>query len=158
MGAPKKYSKKALKAAVQAYFDSITREVTLTEPKDNGKRDSYGHVIYDHEPVKNKLGEEAKITEYLVPPTLGGLCIHLGIVSSTWSRWCDESNYPEYKDIVADVKERLLTWRQEQVLTRKDVKGLIWDMETNYGVGKMQDEDQRKPDMIVEGLPEEFRV
>lgn len=146
MGAPKKYSKKALKAAVQAYFDSITREVTITERKDSGKRDKYGHVIYDVVPVENKLGQIAKTTEYLVPPTLGGLCIHLGIVNSTWSRWCNETEHPEYKEIIDDVKERLLTWRQEQVVSRKNVKGVIWDLEVNFGCGQKK---ESAPQMTV---------
>lgn len=150
MGAPRKYSKKALKAAVKAYFDSITREVDITERVDSGKRDSYGHVIYDLVPVKNKLGQVAKMTEYLVPPTLGGLCIHLGIVSSTWSRWSDEEEHPEYKDIVAEVKERLLIWRQEQVVSRKDVKGLIWDLETNYGCGQ-KNEGAQQMTVVLQG-------
>ena len=155
MGAPKKYSKKALKAAVQAYFDSITREVDITERVDSGKRDSYGHVIYDVVPVKNKLGQIAKMTEYLVPPTLGGLCIHLGIDSSTWSRWSDEKKHPEYKEIITGVKERLLTWRQEQVVSRKNVKGLIWDMETNYGCGQ-KTETAPKLSVVLQGELEEY--
>ena len=146
MGAPKKYSKKALKAAVAAYFDSITRDVEITERVDSGKKDSWGHVVYDTVPVKNNLGEVAKRTEYLVPPTIGGLCIHLGIVESTWSRWCDKEKYPEYQAIIQDVKLKMLTWRQEQVVIRKDVKGLIWDMEVNHGVGQKAESN---PQMTV---------
>ena len=136
MGRPKKYSRKALSEAVERYFDSISREITITEKVDSGKRDSYGHVIYDTVAVKNKLGEVAKTTEYLVPPTLGGLCSFLNIDQSTWSRWRDKDTYPEYEQIISRVTEKLLTWRQEQVVIRKDVKGLIWDLENNYGCGK----------------------
>ena len=142
MGVPKKYSKKALREAVQAYFDSITREIDITERVPTGKLDSWGHPVYEIVKVENKLGQVAKRTEYLVPPTLGGLCIHLGIVNSTWSRWSDPDKYPEYeiyRDIVADVRQRLLTWRQEQVVTRKDVKGLVWDMEVNFGCNQKAD-------------------
>ena len=136
---PKKYTKKALKEAVERYFDSITREVELTEKIDSGKRDDHGHVIYDTVKITNKLGEVATATEYLVPPTLGGLCSFLKIDQSTWSRWSDKDTYPEFEQIITKTKERLLTWRQEQVLLRKDVKGLIWDMETNYGCGQKKE-------------------
>lgn len=146
MARPRRYTKKALREAVQGYFDSISREITIMEKVDNGKRDSYGHVIWDQEPVKNKLGDVAKATEYLVPPTLGGLCAFLKIDQSTWSRWCDKDAYPEYQDIITQTRERLLTWRQEQVLLRKDVKGLIWDLETNYGCGQKTD---KVPQMTV---------
>lgn len=139
MARRRKYSKKALRDAVQAYFDSITRVVEIKERVDSGKRDSYGHIIWDLVPVKNKLDEVAKMTEYLVPPTISGLCLYLGIVSSTWSRWSDKDQYPEYREIVEEVREKLLAWRMEQVVTRKDVRGLIWDMEVNHGCGKKEE-------------------
>lgn len=146
MGRPKKYTKKALREAVERYFDSISREVTIKEKVDSGKRDSYGHIIYDTVVVKNKLDEEAKRTEYLVPPTLGALCSYLKIDQSTWSRWCDKDKYPEYQEIITQTKDRLLTWRQEQVVIRDKVTGLIWDMETNYGCGQKTD---KAPQMTV---------
>lgn len=135
MGRRRTYSKRALGEAVQAYFDSITREVTIKERVDNGKRDSYGHIIWDLVPVKNNLGEVAKMTEYLVPPTIGGLCLHLGISYATWSRWSNDDNHKDIHPIIEKVRDRMLAWRMEQVLSRKDVKGLVWDMEVNYGVG-----------------------
>ena len=155
MGRPKKYSKKALRKAVDSYFDSISREVEITEKVDTGKRDKYGHVIYDTVKVINKLDEVAKTTEFLVPPTLGGLCSFLKIDQSTWSRWCDKDTYPEYEDIVAQTRERLLTWRQEQVVMRKDVKGLIWDLETNYGCGQKTD-TAPKLEVVLKGSVAEY--
>lgn len=151
MGAPRKYSKKALREAVQAYFDSITREVVITERVPTGEKDSWGHDVYEWRDVENNLGEVAKRTEYLVPPTLGGLCIHLGIVNSTWSRWSDPDEHPEYKEIVADVQQRLLTWRQEQVVIRKDVKGLVWDMEVNFGCGQKEKKQDEALTVTIEG-------
>ncbi len=158
MARPRRYTKKALRGAVERYFDSISREIEITEKVDSGKKDSYGHVIWDTVPVKNKLGEVATAMEYLIPPTIGSLCIHLGINSSTWSRWSDPEKYPEYVEIVEDVRQRMIVWRQEQVLTRKHIAGLIWDLETNYNAGKKEDKRDSKPDMVVTGLPEEFRV
>jgi len=155
MGRPRKYTKKSLSEAVEQYFDSITREVDVTEKIDSGKRDSYGHVIWKTVKVTNKLGEVAKVTEYLVPPTLGGLCAFLKVDQSTWSRWSDADQFPEFEKIIGQVKERLLTWRQEQVLLRKDVKGLIWDMETNYGCGKKAD-TAPKLSVILQGELEKY--
>lgn len=138
MGSQKKYTERTLKTAVKKYFDSISREVTLTEQQTTGKKDKYGHMIYKPVPLTNKKGEPVKVTEYLVPPTLGGLCIFLKIHNSTWSRWKDANKHPEFQEIIEATETRLLTWRQEQVLIRKNVKGLIWDMETNYGCGKQE--------------------
>lgn len=79
MGRPKKYTERTLRKAVEAYFDSITREVAMTEKVDTGRKDADGHKIFENVPVINKRGEQVKITEYLVPPTVGGLCEALGI-------------------------------------------------------------------------------
>ena len=148
------YSKKTLAAAVQAYFDSITREIEIKERVDNGKRDSYGHVIYDLVTVKNKLGEVAKTTEYLVPPTLEGLCLHLGIVGSTWNRWKDDQKYPEFKEIIETVYERMIGWRKEQVVSRDKVTGLVWDLEVNYGCGMKARDDSGVSVTMAEELEE----
>lgn len=155
MGRKKTYTKKTLRKAVTAYFDSITRVVKLTEKQDTGQKDSYGHTIYKDVPVKNRLGQQAEVLEYLVPPTYGGLCIHLGIVSSTWTRWKDKDKYPEFQTIIEEVEDRMVNWRKEQVVTRKDVKGLIWDLEVNHGCGK-QKEDTGQLTVVLEGKLSEY--
>ena len=127
---------------MRRYFDTITRDVPLMEKRDTGRKDKYGHVVYENVPIKNKLGQPAMVTEYLAPPTIGGLCRYLGIHSGTWSRWENREKYPEFQEIMEDVADRLLTWRKEQVVLRKDVKGLIWDMEVNYGIGKQVQADE----------------
>lgn len=42
MGRPKKYAKKTLAKAVDRYFASITRTVTMTELIETGERDDKG--------------------------------------------------------------------------------------------------------------------
>lgn len=135
MGRRKIYTKNTLRKAVKRYFDSITREVELTEKVPTEEKDDKGHVIFETRKVKNCLEEVVKVTEYLVPPTLEGLCRYLGIHASTWSRWAanEDDKYKEFSEIIEDVRDRLLAWRKEQVLIRKDVKGMIWDLEVNYG-------------------------
>lgn len=156
MGAPKKYTQKTLKEAVDGYFDSITREVAVMERVPTGKKDAYGHEITKLEKVKNKLGKVAKVTEYLVPPTLGGLCLHLGIDNSTWSRWRDPVKYPEFKKVIAYVDQRLITWRTEQVLTQKNVRGIIWDLEVNFGCGKDQQPQNEEVRVEIQGGDEQW--
>ena len=149
MARQKKYTKETLEAAVKEYFDSITREVDIEEMVPTGKLDRYGHPILKPRKVINKLGKVATRTEYLVPPTLGGLCIHLGIVNSTWTRWRDPKKYKSFKSIIEQVDERLIAWRKEQVVTRDKVTGLIWDLETNYGCGKQTD-GPAKVELVME--------
>lgn len=135
MGAKKKYTAKALEKAVEKYFQSISREKTVTEDVWNGDRDSMGHKVYEQEPVLNALGEPMTVTEYLIPPTVGGLAAYLGIHRSTWSAWCDSSVYPEYQDITEDAMSRIHAYLESESLTRpgKDLKGVIFQLENNYG-------------------------
>lgn len=139
MARPRKYTKKALSAAVDEYFDSISREVPVTEQVDSGQRDERGHVIYEAVPVKNRRGEEMMRLEYLIPPTVGGLCEHLGIHRSTWAAWCDGERFPEFADTTTRARGRMRAWLEEQLLTRKDVKGIIFDLQNNYGLSEKRE-------------------
>ena len=132
MARPKKYTKKALREAVDRYFDSISRDVDVTEKRDSGRRDSSGHIVYETVPVINRLGEQVKITEFVEPPTVGGLCEYLGIHRSTWSDWCDSTKYPEFSDTITHARGRMRAWCESQLLIRKDVKGIIFNLQNNY--------------------------
>ena len=124
MGRPKKYTERTLRKAVEAYFDSITREVGMTEKVDTGRKDSSGHKIFENVPVINKRGEQVKYTEYLVPPTVGGMCEYLEIHRSTWAEYCDESLHPEFSDTTTRTRGRMREYLEQQLLIRKDVKGI----------------------------------
>lgn len=130
MARPKKYTKSALKKACQCYFASISRTVTVTESVDSGRRDDKGHIIFTQIPVKNDMGEEIKKTEFLVPPTVGGLCDFLGISRQTWASYCETE---EFLDTTTRVRGRLRAYLEQELLTRKDVKGVIFDLQNNYG-------------------------
>ena len=138
--AEKKYTARGLKKAVDNYFASITRTVAMTEPKDSGTRDKMGHVIYIQEPVINSLGKQVMITEYLVPPSVGGLCRHLGIHRATWANYCDHEKHPEHIDTTTQAQGYMRAWNEEQLLTRsgKDIKGIIFNLENNYGYRERQ--------------------
>lgn len=133
MGRPKKYNKKTLTKAVDRYFAAITRVVPLTEKVDTGRRDGDGHKIYEDKPVLNSLGVQATVEEFIVPPTVGSLCMALGIHRSTWAEYCDHEEHPEFKDITVAARERLRTYLEQQLLVRKDVKGVIFDLQNNHG-------------------------
>lgn len=133
MSRPRKYTPNTLKKAVNDYFDSISRLVPLTEKKNTGRKDGDGHVIYEEVPVLNRLGAQATVLEYLVPPTVGGLCEHLGIHRSTWADYCDAQQHPEFSDTTTHARGRMRAWLEEQLLTRKDVKGIVFDLQNNYG-------------------------
>lgn len=105
-GRPKKYTRKGLEKAVEGYFASISRDA----------------------------GGEAWAAEYKRPPTVGGLCLYLGIDRSTWQNYADRRLHPELQEITAYAKMRMETYLEEQLLTReKNVQGLIFNLQNNYG-------------------------
>ena len=138
MGRKKTYTPVSLARAVEKYFKTITREVTVKEKVDTGRKDSSGHTIWETKPVINCLGEELIITEYLVPPTVEGLCSFLGIHRSTWADYCDSDKHPEFSDTTTHARGRMQGWREEQLITRKDVKGIVFDLQNNYGYRERQ--------------------
>ena len=140
VGAPKKYSKKGLRTAVERYFDSITREVKLTEKVPTGTYDEKGHMIYEDRPVMNRLGEEVIVTEYLIPPSEGGLSAFLGIHRSTWWNYCDNDKHPEFFDTTSYARGRIHAYLEQESLTRqgKDLKGVLFNLENNFGYRESQ--------------------
>lgn len=137
MGKPKKYTARTLARAVDAYFDSITREVEVTEQVDTGRRDRQGHRVFESRPVTNKLGQTVRVTEYLVPPSVRELCCSLGITRATWSNYADPDKHPELAGTVREACERMKAWNERELVTRpgKDVRGIIFNLQANYGYG-----------------------
>ena len=136
MGAPKKYDDpKKLERAVEKYFKSITRQVCLTEKKPTGEKDKDGHVIYEDVQIINALGEPVTVTEFIVPPSVFDLCEFLKISESTWNNYCDPKKHPEFLGTVTHTRGRMRAWNELQLKTRpgKDLKGIIFNLENNYG-------------------------
>ena len=135
MGAPKKYSAQSLARAVRKYFKSITREVALTEKVPTGQKDKMGHEIYETVPVTNMLGEQVRVTQYVVPPSVGGLSQFLGIHRSTWDNYCDRDKYPEFFDTTTYAQGCIHAYLERELLTRsgKDLKGVQFNLENNFG-------------------------
>ena len=135
MGRYKSYkTARALWKAVEDYFDSISRVETVTEQKDTGKLDKYGHKIFKPIPAKNGRGEEIKRTVYLVPPTVGGLTTQIGVSNSTWFRYCSEELHPEFAEVTEWATDRLKNWRFDELIVRPDkmTKGIMHDLAVNF--------------------------
>ena len=144
MARPKKYTERTLHKAVDHYFGSITRIVKATELVETGRRDDKGHMIFERLPIKNSLGEEAKVEEYIVPPTVGALCRHLGIHRSTWAEYCDPKEHPEFSDTTTYARGRIRAYLEQQLLQRKDVKGIIFDLKNNHGYSDGQSRNEKE--------------
>ena len=126
---------KALREAAETYFDSISRTVEVTEMVPTGEMDSKGHAVLEPKKVMNDRGEVIRTREFLVPPTVVGLCLYLGVHRATWARWCDHKEHPELEEATEWVSAVLRAWNEEQLLTRGDkgVKGIMFNLQNNYG-------------------------
>ena len=135
MGAKKKYTRKKLQEAVERYFRSISREKTLVEKKPTGRKDKMGHEIFEEVEIFNSLGEPMVVTEYLVPPTVGGLSDFLGIHRDTWNDYCNREKHPEFSDTTTYAQGRIHAYLEREMLTRqgKDLKGVLFNLENNFG-------------------------
>lgn len=121
-----RYSPRGLLRAVEGYFLSISRTVTAQEQLDCGETDGAGKKVLSKKPICNDLGQPIRYREYVVPPTVWGLCEYLGLCREDWEALCSQ---PRYRDAAALAEGRFRGWNQEALLTRKDVRGIIYHLE-----------------------------
>ena len=121
MARNKKYkTEKAFQKAVDGYFDAISRIVPVNE-------------ISSHDAlprrVKSASGSIMHHREYLIPPSISSLCLHIGISRQTFSEYSEC-----YSEVVADARLKIECYLEEQLLTRrKGVQGIIFNLQNNYG-------------------------
>lgn len=127
----KKYSARSFEDALKRYFEGISRVRTVTEPAGTGRMDRYGHEIMKQKPVKNLRGETVTVTEFVEPPTVGGLCAALEISRATWMRYHEGPT----ADAAAWADDVLRTWNERELLTRegRNLQGVIFNLQNNYG-------------------------
>lgn len=119
-GRPKKYTKKSLKDAVDKYFKSI----------------SCTHFAKDlsGEEIINDNGEKVKVTSFVIPPSITGLCLYLGIDRSTFQNYLERDRHLDLYPIATQAKARIEEYLERQLLTRdKGLQGIIFNLQNNYG-------------------------
>jgi hypothetical protein len=91
----KKYrSGRALGAALESYFQSISRVVPVME-ETRSTDAATGKAVVRLEPVYNSRGEQITRLDYPVPPSVPGICRALNILRPQWQAYCDGSLHPE---------------------------------------------------------------
>ena len=139
MGRYKKYrSDKVLREIVELYFAHISRDVFIQEEVNTGKRDGFGHWIYELRIATDDQGNAMHRREYVEPPTVGGLCAFLQISRETWRQYCDKELNPQFAETTEWAREQMLAWRERELLVRggKMIRGLIFDLQANYGLSE----------------------
>ena len=121
-------NRNALRQAIDAYFDSVSREKRLTETVQTERE---GRPVREERPVLNLLGQPVTVREYVVPPTRGGLLRALGIGAAAWRKLLADERF---RAVAEEAEERLVEWRIEQILAApgRDIKGILYDLERNY--------------------------
>lgn len=144
MGRKRKYkTAAALRRAIWDYFDSISKIEPVMERYLTGAKDAWGHDEYAWRQATNQAGEVVMRRVFHVPPTAAGIRENLGISKSTWAEYGDRKLHPELCEVVEEAREVLQKWREEQLLTRagKDVRGIIFDLQANYGMSERKTVD-----------------
>ena len=126
----KKYSERSLSAAVDRYFASIRRTVAAVERVETGEK---GSKAYEERPILSDTGEPIYYREYVVAPTLWGLCESLGISLTEWGRLSDRTLHPELQEAVRRAGALMREWKEQTLLTKKDVRGLIYHIQNRLG-------------------------
>lgn len=134
VGAPRKYATPAkLKNAVNRYFAQISRTVPATEMVPSGRIDGKGRPIMQPVTVKNDADEIVYIKEYIVKPTIAGLCVYLGISKDTWAEY---SHREGYESICAAAKLEMERDRSERLGSGSGDHGIEFDLKYNFGWGE----------------------
>ena len=130
MGRPKKYTAERFREDADRYFDAIS----VYEPM----LDEDGRI------VKTGQGLPFYHVRYLVPPTISGLCMEIGIDRSTWQNYADPDQNPEHAKVCAKIRLRIEAYLEEQLLTReKSVQGIIFNLSNNFGWSERHEHSQR---------------
>ncbi len=130
MGVRKRYGPKSLEAGIDRYFASIRRTVTAVEKVETGEK---GAKAFTEQPILSDIGEPILYREYVVAPTLWGLCESLGISLTEWGLLSDRSLHPELQEAVQKAGALMREWKEQTLLTKKDVRGLIYHMQNHLG-------------------------
>ncbi len=130
MGVRKKYGPKSLAAGIDRYFASIRRTVTATEKVETGEK---GAKAYVEQPILSDTGEPILYREYVVAPTLWGLCEALGVSLAEWEKLSDPILHPELQEAVQMAGALMREWREQTLLAKKDVRGLIYHLQNRLG-------------------------
>lgn len=142
MGA-RKYRAKAFRDSCEAYFASISYQIPLTrnEPvlNDDGtpKLDGYGHNVFKPVQVKTADGNDAWETCWTEPPSIQGLCLHLGIDGSTFSRYMKpDGEDPDGEKLAAAArlaKARVEAYLIGRLEDKHAASGTKFNLQHNFG-------------------------
>lgn len=108
-----------LEIRIEAYFENLTKIRKFRGKGDDGK------------PIE---WEE----EYMVPPTMAGLALALGITRRTLLAYgkAEGTRDERFTPVIARAKERIAEFAEQALYTREASNGAKFALEVNHGYGK----------------------
>lgn len=148
VGRKRKMTARMLDKRIKEYFESITSErpmlrmVPALMEDDDGKLcgvlDEFGHEKMVFEPVIAKNGKQAMETEWIRPPSIIDLCLHLGVDRTTFYRWCNpegeqDEEAEEFCNIATRARGRIEAYLTARTEDKNAARGAIANLEANFG-------------------------
>ena len=140
MAAEPKYKALELEDKVDEYFrrcrrtKPVTEQVPMLEEQEDGQwkvvTDDRGKPILLERSVQTDLGEPMRAEEYLIPPTITGLCLFLGISRETWSKYSKDKAKSR---ICERAKMTVEIYLQHKLLEKDSSRGAQFALEHNFG-------------------------
>ena len=135
MGRKKKYeTATAFRTAVNAYFRSISRSVPMKYREVVGYSNK-GRTLYKAVPLLNDRGKEIMKTEYARPPSVAGLCLHLGMSREALREYGERE---EYDEVVQFARLRIEEYLTEELMERDRPDGAKFNLSHNFGWSEKQ--------------------
>lgn len=144
MGRERKYTTAArLARAVEGYWNSISYERPVVVSVPTGAVDMAGDVRYASKilPITER--------EFFREPSVGGLCLHLGISKQTWSSY-------QHSEELGRVCEEFMLRLEDHLVNKLDgnktktVQGVVFNLKNNFGWKDKTDVVQTNVGMTME--------
>jgi len=129
-GRPPKYKTvEEMSDKIDDYFNSITTT------KD--KLDEAGNPEYDN------AGNEIRIVEYFIPPSILGMCLYLGIDRDTLNEVYYKKE--EFVGTIKRAKAKVEQYLADQLNRTTQVAGIIFNLKNNFGWKDIQTVENTGP-------------
>ena len=135
MGRKRKYATAtAFRTAVNAYFRSISRSVPMKYRQVTGYTNK-GKPMYEAETILNDRGKPIMRTAYARPPSVAGLCLHLGMSREALREYGERE---EYDEVVQFARLRIEEYLTEELMERDRPDGAKFNLSHNFGWSEKQ--------------------
>ena len=131
-------------SAIDKYFNSISAEETATRMVQDGFDDK-GKPIYIPVEVKNRNGEPLKRIVWYTVPSMGGLCVALGISPKTLGEYASKGE--KYSNAVLKARYTVYAYLEEARSNpdTRNVKGVSLAMDALSAAIDSESKQKTKP-------------